>query len=338
MFVCLDSLCGHHDYSKSLCGSLAESGKSQQVSICLLTTPPTDYKAAIQSAYEVHNILPHMPPTETYGNKLHWMVSKLRYYHYRYAVVDRFIRRSGQQVDIAHFLQEPIPLFAAALYKKLRRNGIRVVVTIHDITTNRRRNGQFMSLTQRISMAAWRNCDAICVHSDRLRKNLSEVLGGNHPPIHVTPMGTWQCPPVSPAGQHTDTLLFFGSIHPYKGLEILLQAMQYLPYKLIIAGLPESSAMAAYMPYIRTLISLLPEGQVELHDEFIPEELVPGYFDRAGLVITPYTVFTSQSGVMHQALGYRAPGGRERHRCHGRQCANSGCGRGGAARRCTRFG
>ena len=124
-------------------------------------------------------------------------------------------------------------------------------------------------------------------------KNLSEVLGGNHPPIHVTPMGTWQCPPVSPAGPHTDTLLFFGSIHPYKGLEILLQAMQYLPYKLIIAGLPESSAMAAYMPYIRTLISLLPEGQVELHDEFIPEELVPGYFNRGpGLVITPSPRFS----------------------------------------------
>jgi hypothetical protein len=40
MFVCLDSVCGYHDYTSLLCTNLAEVGMAQAINICLFTFHP----------------------------------------------------------------------------------------------------------------------------------------------------------------------------------------------------------------------------------------------------------------------------------------------------------
>jgi len=300
--VCMFTLGGQHSYIQALCSGLAEVGPSHGVRTCLVTGPgpaPTG-----SPSYHVETILPRQIPVHDYKSRLHWLCSRLVYLRRRRRIFERWLR--GRHVDVVHFQQDAAPLFETGLFRALRRDGIGVAVTIHDIVTNRRYGRILEALARRASRAAWRECDALCVHSEGLGNQLSEFLGAGHPPIHVTPIAISSVP-VRPAPAE-DTLLFFGILHPYKGLDVLLRAMQRLPgLRLIIAGRPEPSIGMDYMNQIRNMIAMLPEGQVELHDRFIPEEEVAGLFARASLVVIPYTVFSSQSGVLHTALGHGRP-------------------------------
>jgi glycosyltransferase involved in cell wall biosynthesis len=102
------------------------------------------------------------------------------------------------------------------------------------------------------------------------------------------------------------TILFFGRIAPYKGLEYLLTAFHKISsnhanYRLIIAGEP----MKGYEEYINGIQQMI--SQTESKDriipklEFIPDEDTELYFKAADVLVLPYKdIF--QSGVLF--LGY----------------------------------
>lgn len=118
--------------------------------------------------------------------------------------------------------------------------------------------------------------------------------------IDVIPHG----PLPYPAGNQTPAadppvVLFFGRITRYKGLEILLQAVQGIqqPYRLVIAG---EGDLRPYQPLLDNL------ERVEVHNNWIPEEQVGELFARAALVVLPYTSAT-QSGVLAIAASHGLP-------------------------------
>ncbi|WP_181309065.1 glycosyltransferase [Rufibacter sp. XAAS-G3-1] len=102
-------------------------------------------------------------------------------------------------------------------------------------------------------------------------------------------------------------LLFFGFIRPYKGLDLLLEAMQdsrlrQRGIKLIVAGEFYES------PDLYT--QLIEEGNLQnrviLATEYIPHEKVKDYFSVADLVVQPYRD-ASQSGVTQIAYHFEVP-------------------------------
>jgi glycosyltransferase involved in cell wall biosynthesis len=109
--------------------------------------------------------------------------------------------------------------------------------------------------------------------------------------------------PVSPSQKagKLPTLLFFGRITPYKGLEVLLQAYrqvcQHRPVRLLIAG---DGDLRPYQP----LLEGLPE--VEIANRWIDEAEIYTFFERATLLVAPYTS-ASQSGVIAIAAGFSLP-------------------------------
>jgi glycosyltransferase involved in cell wall biosynthesis len=165
-------------------------------------------------------------------------------------------------------------------------------------------------IRDRCFRSAWRVCDALLVHTDGLREALSRFLAGSHPPIHVTPHGVWHGNGRSesaPGGEavHGARLLFFGVLRPNKGVDVLLGALQRLPRcELTIAGGAEEPR---YVERIRSLVRQFPPGQVTLIDRYIGEDEVADLFARSRLVILPYTHFSAQSGVLHNALAYGRP-------------------------------
>lgn len=94
------------------------------------------------------------------------------------------------------------------------------------------------------------------------------------------------------------TLLFFGRITAYKGLEILLQAFQRLrsPARLLIAGDGD----------LRPYRSLLSSTGVEVINRWIADEDIPAIFRQADVLILPYTS-ASQSGVIPIAATFGLP-------------------------------
>jgi glycosyltransferase involved in cell wall biosynthesis len=107
------------------------------------------------------------------------------------------------------------------------------------------------------------------------------------------------------------TVLFFGAIRPYKGLEYLVEAFGKVAannpkYRLIIAGGPRKE-YEEYLNKIRESIDLrLKQGQVIQRIEFIPDEETELYFKAADVLALPYThVF--QSGVLFLAYNFGLP-------------------------------
>ncbi len=100
------------------------------------------------------------------------------------------------------------------------------------------------------------------------------------------------------------TLLFFGLIRKYKGLDILLQAFDLLDdsYQLIIAGEPYGS----FEPYQKLIDAGRDPGSIHVFPEFIRDSEVKRYFSAADLTVLPYRSAT-QSGISSVSNHFEVP-------------------------------
>lgn len=100
------------------------------------------------------------------------------------------------------------------------------------------------------------------------------------------------------------TLLFFGLIREYKGLDILLEAFRELPpdYQLIVAGEPYGS-----FDKYRKIIDTLPgKDRVYVFPDYIRDSQVKQFFCAADVAVLPYRSAT-QSGISSIAYHFDVP-------------------------------
>lgn len=100
------------------------------------------------------------------------------------------------------------------------------------------------------------------------------------------------------------TLLFFGLIREYKGLDILIEAMAHLDdsYQLIIAG----ESYEDFDKY-QTLIDNSPFGKnIKVFQQYIPDDMVSVLFSACDVLALPYRSAT-QSGVVAVAYQLEKP-------------------------------
>ena len=101
-------------------------------------------------------------------------------------------------------------------------------------------------------------------------------------------------------------VLFFGLIRNYKGLDMLLDAMNELKsnpnINLVIAG----EFYEDKQPYLDLIKKYNIENQVILHGKFIANEDVKLYFSATDLVALPYRSAT-QSGVTQVSFHFEVP-------------------------------
>ncbi len=102
------------------------------------------------------------------------------------------------------------------------------------------------------------------------------------------------------------TLLFFGFIRKYKGVDILLKVVSMLKEKmdlqLIIAG-EFYDNKKKYLDLIETLNI---KNNVKIFSDFIPNEEVKYYFSASDVVVLPYKEAT-QSGIFQIANNFEKP-------------------------------
>ena len=100
------------------------------------------------------------------------------------------------------------------------------------------------------------------------------------------------------------TLLFFGLIREYKGLDILLEAFRGLPddYQLVVAGEPYGS----FDKYQRILDSLPGKDRVKVFPQYIRDSEVKLYFSAADVSVLPYRSAT-QSGISAASYHFDVP-------------------------------
>jgi glycosyltransferase involved in cell wall biosynthesis len=105
------------------------------------------------------------------------------------------------------------------------------------------------------------------------------------------------------------TILFFGNVRPYKGLEYLVEAFNLLGddhYRLIIAGEPKKDT-AVYMRQIEDAIERAgSRSRIIEKLEFVADDQAELYFKASDVAVLPYTV-VFQSGVLFTAYSYGLP-------------------------------
>jgi glycosyltransferase involved in cell wall biosynthesis len=204
------------------------------------------------------------------------------------------------------------------LYYRLM--GRRVVMTAHNVNAGRRdlTDGRLNRASLRIQYGM---CDFVFVHTERMKREL-EALGVSPEKAVVIPYGINDAVPTTGLTRHEararlgvgageKTMLFFGQIAPYKGLDVLVASMPDLlqagePVRLLVVGKVKRGWEDHWEQVQRRIRERGLDAHVTRHVRFVPDEEIEQYFKAADVVILPYRdIF--QSGVLFLASSFGVP-------------------------------
>ena len=159
-----------------------------------------------------------------------------------------------------------------------------------------------------------RNCDEIIVMSEKVRSDVlalepnASVHLARHPLYTNFGKPILRADAVKRLGLNPSRhiLLFFGLIRDYKGLDLLLDAMNILDnsYQLVIAG-ESYGPFEKYEPQIEQANASDSES-VKVFNRYIDDEEVSTFFSAADLCVLPYRSAT-QSGITAIAYNFEVP-------------------------------
>jgi glycosyltransferase involved in cell wall biosynthesis len=196
-------------------------------------------------------------------------------------------RLALRRADVVHVQWLSVPPLDEHL---LHLRG-RTVFTTHDALPRRRSPWRLRSWLRTL-----RRFDAVVVHSRRGRQTLLE-LGLDEARVRVIPHPIFPSDP--PRRDDGRTLLCFGLIRPYKGLDDAIAAAKLIPgARLLVAGDPMEPIgryQAAAGDIAEWRLGYLPLAEVER-----------AYGD-ATVAVFPYRPELDQSGAMLRALGAGVP-------------------------------
>ena len=201
--------------------------------------------------------------------------------------------------DVVHFQNGHMYFnLAMPLIKKFP-----LVITIHDA---RQHLGDTESgqTPQRIMDFGFRQADQVIVHGRSMVKTVVNELGFEPSQVHIIPhvaIGETTSP--VPIEDERESILFFGRIWEYKGLEFFIRAQEEVSKsfpnaKFVIAGRGED-----FGRYERMMSA---PAAFEVHNDWISDEERTRMFASASMVVLPY-IEASQSGVIPIAYTFEKP-------------------------------
>ncbi|WP_220680611.1 glycosyltransferase family 4 protein [Methanofollis formosanus] len=198
-----------------------------------------------------------------------------------------------ERPEVIHFQLTP-PWFLL-FFPFLRKYPM--VTTIHDV----RPHTGSRAFDQVISNGAYINrSDAVIVHGQWAK----EVLGAGEK-CHVVPHGDYaffgDCGENARCAEETGTVLFFGRIEDYKGLSYLLDAMSG-----VVRRVPDARLVIAGSGDLSPYQKAIDPAWCEVHNRYIKDDEVAGFFMRASVVVLPYIEGT-QTGIVPIAYAFRKP-------------------------------
>ncbi|HEU5404366.1 MAG TPA: glycosyltransferase [Terriglobales bacterium] len=212
-------------------------------------------------------------------------------------------RLEKTQAAVAHFQWMPLPMIDRYTVRSLQRRGIPVVFTVHDtVPFNAAPSSKGQNLGWRSNLELF---DAIIVHTEQSKANLEAMR--LRVPVFVIEHGLLTFgPAVEKKPADKLTFLFFGSIKPYKGLDILLHAFQKAngtrSAELLIVG-NAAEGRAGIDGLVKELGI---DDCVRFDCRFFDDTDVPAILSQADVVVFPYRRIDG-SGALLTALAYGKP-------------------------------
>lgn len=215
-----------------------------------------------------------------------------------------------------------IPLFDRTIlllyYKAL---GKRVTFTAHNINAGER-DGADTPLNRLSLICQYRLVDHIFVHTEKMKDQLVGEFGVRPENVSIIPFATYSMVPQSALSStqakqqlglnpSDRTILFFGRITAYKGVDLLLEAFVRIAkddkrYRLLIAGEPMKEAEKDWQESVRKIDQGSCKEQIHRCTRFIRDEEIEVFFKGADVLVLPYTQIF-QSGVLFMAYSFGLP-------------------------------
>ena len=202
-----------------------------------------------------------------------------------------------------------------------RALGKRVVLTAHNVNAGKRDTND--TLLNRLTLKVqYRLCDRVFVHTPLMKQQLVDEFSVKSDAVTVIPYGINNAVPETALtrdearqqfgiGPRDKTILCFGAIAPYKGLEYLVTAFERLlagggEYRLIVAGQPKPGAAEYWRGLAARLAPHVNSGRAITHARFIADSEAERYFKAADVLVLPYREIF-QSGMLFFGYSFGLP-------------------------------
>lgn len=287
-------------FDELLCRALNEAGHDARIISYSLQYPNFLFPGTTQ--YNTTGKAPEGIRIETLINSVN---------PFNWLKVGKYIRREKPDFLVIRYW---LPFMGPALgtiARRAKKNGVtKIIAVVDNAIPHEKRIGD-----KQFSSYFLKSCDGYLTMSHKVMEDLAQFTNSDKKLFTEHPLYTSFGEPMEkvkareflqldPQGKY---LLFFGFIRRYKGLDLLLEAMndervKKLGVKLIIAG--EFYEDRAYYDEIIERLQL--KNRLELHTDFIADEEVNRYFSACDLVTQTYHTAT-QSGVTKIAIQFDKP-------------------------------
>jgi glycosyltransferase involved in cell wall biosynthesis len=291
-------------YGEALCQGLCQVGQD----VTVLTSPAWPKRSSL---LKVERGIIELTAGKHQRPQIYWAMNRFSIGVINSLRRNRFAFKHSP--DVVH-LQNGQPFIDQFCLKNLARR-LPLVLTVHDVKPH---NDSFIAKPSFLRRY-FRIPHRLIVHHQDGKRQLIEDWGISGDKIDVIPHGIMPLyNPLSqlearkkldlPSGRRI--ILFFGVIRANKGLDVLLKAMQEISLSdpnmlLVIAG---SQSKEIPLERYRDMIKNYGlEQNVRPFINFIEDEKVDAFFSASDIVVLPYLMFESQSGVLLRAYAHKKP-------------------------------
>ncbi len=199
----------------------------------------------------------------------------------------------------------------AILCRNLKQQGLSTIYIIHNVLPHEER-----AIDKRLARLALSKGSAHLAQTYRQKERLLALLPQarvevcsfpsyarftDEEPTQAQARKTLELP-----GEGT-VLLFFGIVRPYKGLDVMLEALERLQKDAVFPHLVIAGEFWEDLNAIQERIDALGlTGQVHIYNRYIPNEEVGLFFAAADVLVAPY-VGGTQSAVIGLGFGFGIP-------------------------------
>ncbi|NPV91322.1 MAG: glycosyltransferase [Firmicutes bacterium] len=225
----------------------------------------------------------------------------------------RFLKENKPDATILHWWTSSVAhmQLLLALAKNMNGEKNKVILEMHEVVDTLEEKIIPLRLYSRVAgKGLLKLCDAYTAHSNDARQSIIKAYNIPQDKIHVVPHGPYNAYGTDDSKDDGNelklngfTILHFGMIRQYKGISLLIKAFNMLPEE--IAGNSNLIIVGEDWGDDAELLPALNESpyrnRIIFQPEFLPDELVPRYFNAADVVVLPY-LRTCGSGVVNIAV------------------------------------
>lgn len=249
---------------------------------------------------------------ETFSNQYHiqtriwkrnWRRRSLKQILFNYKLI-RSIKNEKASIVYLEYTGDLFFTFLAILFLK-RKNTI---IAIHDVmfhsTNVSSLKSRIESFLNRLVQCYFKNFHLFSKTQKDIFDSITSNKNSFYAPLALKDFGESTIARLPK--ENCCNFLFFGLIEYYKGLDLLIQAIEQLSnqnigkFKLTIAGKGEGQYWNDCKELIKT------KENYDLQIGYIPDELIPNLFVQSHFIVLPYRDVT-QSGPLMIAMNYHLP-------------------------------